>query len=551
MAFTFPNPNTTTEFTGDNGITYSWDAVDGKWVVKGFANAEDLRYVSKTGGDSMQGPLTITNEPNGGGTRETRRVITLGVFSNSENSALRLGTTQDRVYVGHNDTSFNGPIKVDEIQEKNSGKFTTFTSGEIIVKAPDFGEAKITLNGKRDNANNSCSTIQFSNQLESGADETGYLTYLNKGTTQQFKFNQDVNLDGNILKGVGELQIYNGGSIDAGSTKRILLQNPTDGYDGGDVGAVSIRRAVDWRRSFAIRGNVDGAEDDILYANTTADGTDGVVYKGHTGFDYNIINRKAMEDYIDSEFGVSVENYQQLNYEPLKENLTIVEGVWSGSAGDGNLKVESLDDVPTHVGWRPDNTGKIYIGQPLKFTHDSGVRYGRIQYIWSNTNTTHLTVHQWAGDPFVDGETTTVEYQKSIFAHEDAFEKAIRTAGLHLGSFKYRRGSDSFVAGSIQSSTTTNPLNIWDLKVWNTNADGIVFGNEFYEKFITTKMYIHVRDRSDCSYVGRIEEIEMLTNGIKLTLTPMVPTEVTGSIYYDNRYDVSIGYNRYGIKYPT
>ena len=41
MAFQFPDPSVTPEFTGANGITYSWDATDGKWVVKSFA-AEDI-----------------------------------------------------------------------------------------------------------------------------------------------------------------------------------------------------------------------------------------------------------------------------------------------------------------------------------------------------------------------------------------------------------------------------------------------------------------------------------------------------------------------------
>ena len=31
----FPDPNVYPEFTGENGITYSWDATDGKWVIKG------------------------------------------------------------------------------------------------------------------------------------------------------------------------------------------------------------------------------------------------------------------------------------------------------------------------------------------------------------------------------------------------------------------------------------------------------------------------------------------------------------------------------------
>ena len=54
------------------------------------------------------------------------------MFSNTDGSALRLGTTRDRVYVGHNDTSFNGPIKVDEIQEKNVGGGVEFADRVIL-----------------------------------------------------------------------------------------------------------------------------------------------------------------------------------------------------------------------------------------------------------------------------------------------------------------------------------------------------------------------------------------------------------------------------------
>ena len=44
MAFQFPDPQTTPEFTADNGITYSWDAVDGKWVVaRGSGKLKDIR----------------------------------------------------------------------------------------------------------------------------------------------------------------------------------------------------------------------------------------------------------------------------------------------------------------------------------------------------------------------------------------------------------------------------------------------------------------------------------------------------------------------------
>lgn len=44
MVFQFPDPNVTPEFTGDNGITYSWDATDGKWVIKGFSSNKQERY---------------------------------------------------------------------------------------------------------------------------------------------------------------------------------------------------------------------------------------------------------------------------------------------------------------------------------------------------------------------------------------------------------------------------------------------------------------------------------------------------------------------------
>ena len=47
MAFQFPDPQTTPEFTADNGITYAWDVDDSKWQVKtsGYA-LDDIRQTS-------------------------------------------------------------------------------------------------------------------------------------------------------------------------------------------------------------------------------------------------------------------------------------------------------------------------------------------------------------------------------------------------------------------------------------------------------------------------------------------------------------------------
>ncbi len=103
-------------------------------------------YVSKVGGDEMQGPLHITNNPNAGSSRDARRVETLGVYSGSDSSALRFGTTRDRVYIGHNDTSFNGPIKVDEVHEKNADH------GVLFKNTINMDQNKITNLADPENA---------------------------------------------------------------------------------------------------------------------------------------------------------------------------------------------------------------------------------------------------------------------------------------------------------------------------------------------------------------------------------------------------------------
>ena len=82
--------------------------------------------VSKTGGDEMQGPFKVTGNPEIPATRDARKIETLGVFSGTASSALRLGTNRDRVYIGDSDTSFNGLVKVDEIGEKSAGNSIKF-----------------------------------------------------------------------------------------------------------------------------------------------------------------------------------------------------------------------------------------------------------------------------------------------------------------------------------------------------------------------------------------------------------------------------------------
>ena len=125
-------------------------------------------------------------------------------------------------------------------------------------------------------------------------------------------------------------------------------------------------------------------------------------------------------------------------------------------------------------------------------------------------------------------------------------KKAIQAAGLQLGTFKYRRASDGFVSGSIKSNTTTDPKTITQLDIWHTNIDGTNFGKDFYELYIVPKMFVHIRDNGSAKYVGKITTVDLdaLTNGVRLTLQP-VDALTEGSVYYNNQYDVSIGYSRY------
>ena len=61
MSFTFPDPQTTPEFTAENGITYAWDADDSKWQVK----SNDTGLFVKKAGDDISGMLGWNNEKDG------------------------------------------------------------------------------------------------------------------------------------------------------------------------------------------------------------------------------------------------------------------------------------------------------------------------------------------------------------------------------------------------------------------------------------------------------------------------------------------------------
>ena len=103
------------EFTVDEtGIRYVYDGE--KFLSESGEEADLSGFVSKTGGDEMEGPLNI--KAHSGDSRGTSRIKALGLFSGSSNSALRLGTTGDRIYIDSENTQFNGGIMVNNLGPK-------------------------------------------------------------------------------------------------------------------------------------------------------------------------------------------------------------------------------------------------------------------------------------------------------------------------------------------------------------------------------------------------------------------------------------------------
>ena len=158
----------------------------------------------------------------------------------------------------------------------------------------------------------------------------------------------------------------------------------------------------------------------------------------------------------------------------------------------------------------------------------------------------------WDGDevqikrtPLVLDGSLATEDNHAI--HKGYIDLMMQASGLQLGNFQYRRSSDSFVSGSIKSNTSTNPANITQIDMYRINKNQVYFTVEFYMAMIKNKMYFHFRDKNTANYTGRITAVTQISNGVRLTLTPIADL-ITGSVYYLSEYDVFIGYNKYGHK---
>jgi hypothetical protein len=199
-------------------------------------------------------------------------------------------------------------------------------------------------------------------------------------------------------------------------------------------------------------------------------------------------------------------------------------------------------------GTRITKAPRIYFNRTVDSNDNVTDEFGALR--WNGTNILRWDSEEITIDKPIDITNNALATDDQHAIHRGYVNKVGRMAGLQLGQYNYKRSSDSFSAGAIKSNTTTNPANITQISLYKNNINGITFGVNFLLNLIVPKMYLHFMDKDSASYVGRIDSISSISNGIQMTLTPMTG-QISGTVYLNNRYDVTISYNQFGVnKYP-
>ena len=232
-------------------------------------------------------------------------------FIKSENDVNPFGQYMERYAVTL--TEFSAPIDpgaLDDLYLRLDCSNDPLET-ELEIKTPDFGEASLSLIGKRDNTTNSTATIAFKSQFDASDTYAGYLTYRTKGINSGehfFRFNRDVELAGNGLKELGFAQFNDGGVIKHNDNDRITFQAKSTAFAGD--GVVQFERPADGRRGFTIRGKnpVGHTDIDLFWTYTNATDGDAVNYAGRTTGEYNIVNKKYVDAALAGIGGGSLEH---------------------------------------------------------------------------------------------------------------------------------------------------------------------------------------------------------------------------------------------------
>ena len=161
----------------------------------------------------------------------------------------------------------------------------------------EYGAGALMLEGKRDNATNSCATIEFKNSKF--ADKLGYLTYRSDTSSQYFKFDRDVQFNDKNLSKIKDIKLTGPGTISVDTFTAMRFRS-SPGSGAGNSYVEVKRPSTNSRKGFALRGKgTDNVETDILYTYTNGSGGDSVDYVGRITGDNHLVNKK----YVDNKAG--------------------------------------------------------------------------------------------------------------------------------------------------------------------------------------------------------------------------------------------------------
>ena len=257
------------------------DATNKQYVDSQIKAEVDGSYVSKFGGDEMQGPFKILNNPELD-TRDARKIEVLDIKSGSENSSLNLGAKTTTMYVGQNQTTFVTPVLVDEIGEKNEGRNVNFLNTTTAPRAEvksgeDFSEAVMLLEGHRTGVSNPAARLTMSNNENANA--YGSISWKGVNASGWFEFDKDVDLSGHGLHGAARVRLNGDKAICDGNTERINVG-----------GKVEIKRVGANTDGFKIEGRVNGNNTAGLLGvyHNSGDDNDAVNYFGKQSSNENI-----------------------------------------------------------------------------------------------------------------------------------------------------------------------------------------------------------------------------------------------------------------------
>ena len=121
---------------------------------------------------------------------------------------------------------------------------------------------------------------------------------------------------------------------------------------------------------------------------------------------------------------------------------------WTGGGVTSQLMYD-VPDKPIHIGFRANQVTmpQFDIGLAIRFTHTSGVMYGRIKTAW-HSGQVHLNIEEQVGDPFVAGEfVTEIALQDSKFVE--------RAGDTMIGDLKFE-GTNKVVTRHIDSGQNSN-----------------------------------------------------------------------------------------------